>query len=53
MQFCARPPQEGRNAFYSLSTKVEYATEITLGRIGRLKSYRVPKKVQKNTMVYI
>jgi hypothetical protein len=29
---------------YSLSRKVEYATDIALGRIARLKSYRVQSK---------
>jgi hypothetical protein len=29
---------------YSSSTNVEYATGITLGRIVRLKSYRVQRK---------
>jgi hypothetical protein len=29
---------------YSSCTKVEYATDITLGRIIRLKSYRVQRK---------
>jgi hypothetical protein len=47
MQFCAIDPHEGRNAMYSLSTKVEYATDITLGKIGRLKSYRVHKRCKK------
>jgi hypothetical protein len=33
---------------YSSSTKIEYATDITLRRIVRLKSYRMQrKKVQK------
>jgi ribosomal protein S13 len=32
------------NAMYSLSTKVEYATDITLRRIVRLKSYQVQRK---------
>jgi hypothetical protein len=29
---------------YNLSTKVEYATDIRLERIVRLKSYRVQRK---------
>jgi hypothetical protein len=41
IQFCAIPPHEGRNVIFSLSTKVEYATDITLGRIVRSKSLGV------------
>jgi hypothetical protein len=48
IQFCAIPPHEGRNAMYSLITKVDYATNYTLGGIVRLKSYEYnAKKVQK------
>jgi hypothetical protein len=39
IQFCAIPPHEGVNVMYS--TKVEYATGITLGRFS---SYRVQCK---------
>jgi hypothetical protein len=39
---------------YSLSRKVEYATDIALGRIARLKSYRVQsKKGAKSVWVFI
>jgi hypothetical protein len=49
VQFCTIDPHEGRNARYSSSTKVEYATDITLGRLVWLKSYRVQcKKRKKN-----
>jgi hypothetical protein len=47
------PPHEGKNAMYSLSIKVEYATVITLGRIVRLKSYRVTAKKMQKFMVFI
>jgi hypothetical protein len=37
---------------YSLSTKVGYATDITLGRIIRFKNYRVQsKKVAKSFVI--
>jgi hypothetical protein len=36
-QFCTIDPHKDRKAMYSSSTKVEYATDITLGRIVRFK----------------
>jgi hypothetical protein len=36
-QFCAIDLHKGRKAMYSSTTKVEYATDITLGRIVRFK----------------
>jgi hypothetical protein len=36
---------------YSLSTKVEYATDIALERIVRLKSYQVQRKKRATSFV--
>jgi hypothetical protein len=36
---------------YSSRTKVQYATDITLGRIVRLKSYRVQRKKSTTSFV--
>jgi hypothetical protein len=36
---------------YSLSTKVEYATDIALGRIVRLKRYRMQRKKDAKSFV--
>jgi hypothetical protein len=36
-RFCAKDPHKDRKAMYSSSTKVEYATDIMLGRIVRFK----------------
>jgi hypothetical protein len=36
-QFCAIDPHKRRKAMYNLSTKLEYATDTTLGRILRFK----------------
>jgi hypothetical protein len=38
---------------YSLSTKIEYATDITLGRIVRLKSYEGQRKKVQTFLVFI
>jgi hypothetical protein len=38
---------------YSLSTKVEYATDITLGRIVKLKSYRGQRKKGPKSFVIV
>jgi hypothetical protein len=44
IQFCAKHPHGGRNAMYSSSRKVEYNTDIILGRIVIVsKSYRVQR----------
>jgi hypothetical protein len=44
-------PHEGKNAMYSCRPKVEYATDTMVGRIVRLKSYRVQGKKGANIFV--
>jgi hypothetical protein len=56
IEFCAIDPQDGRNATYNLSTKVEYATDITLGRIvSKIKklSSETQKKCKKLSRVLV
>jgi hypothetical protein len=38
---------------YSLRTKVAYATDVTIGKTVRLKSYRVQRKKVKTFFVFI
>jgi dolichyl-phosphate-mannose--protein O-mannosyl transferase len=44
-------PHKGKNAMCSCRPKVEYATDTMVGRIVRLKSYRVQGKKGANTFV--